>query len=177
MTRPGVDRIANHGCAREINHEAGSTQRGGKRVVLGHPAFKPARRVGRTGKQRAGSSPHVGLLPVCCFEEDGSGLVANLRGRSADDAGKAIRMASVVRVTSHDHHVWVECHRLAFGGKCLQCLTRFRRPRDQVSRWNMVVIKCVQGLSPLDHHEIRDIDHVVDGPDASCLETLLHPCG
>ena len=84
-------------------------------------------------------------------------------------------MASVVRVTSDDHHVRIECHRLAFGGEGLQHLARFRSPRNQMTCGNVVVVKRMQRLTPFDHHEVRDIDNVVDGPNAGCLETLLHP--
>ena len=94
---------------------------------------------------------------------------ADLGIGAAHDPGHRLRP----RAVGDDQHVAVELPLDA-----VQRSHRLSRPRaanPQLASGKAVEVERVHRLAQLEHHVVRDVDYVVDGPDVRRFETRRHP--
>ena len=121
--------------------------------------------------QAAGARRAADARPVerRSFEHDGCRLLRDLCLKAAHDAGKTCRMLGI---GNDELRPLGEARAVV---ERVEILARFcETGRQRVAR-DLIVVVGVHRLAELDHDEVRHIDDIVNGADASTLEALLHP--
>ena len=165
---PGVDvdHPAQHARGAPLLEEGGRPilGQGGTRRI--RAAFESRRRL-RPDPQVPGRPADRAGVPVGGLEEHGGRGRTDLRVCAADDAGHADRMLGV-----GDHqHLAVQRAGDAVEGH--QRLPRRRAAHDEPVAGDAVVIKGVHRLPEFEHDIVRDVDDVVDRPDARGFQPPL----
>ena len=88
----------------------------------------------------------------------------------------------MVRVADHPGVLAQAVLRAVQGGEgfCRACSPQVNRSGIQLvftQSGETVGVKGVQGLALFEHHQIGDVDHVVDRPETRALEAALEPPG
>ena len=149
----------------------------GGRPILGQgrarrirPAFEPRRRLRPDPHLPRGAADRAGV-PVGRLEEHGGRGLTDLRVCAADDPGHADRMLGV-----RDHQR-LAVQRAGDAIEGHQRLTRRGPADDEPVGGDPVVIKRVHRLPEFEHDIVRDVDDVVDRPDARGLQPPLDLVG
>ena len=131
----------------------------------------------RAQANAAGAATHRLRREHRRLQPDGGGAVVDGAGGSADHPGQGHGLVGV----ADDERVGAQVVGGAIEsgeGLAVPGRTQIEHGRIEATRANVseaVAIKRMQGLAQLQHHQIGDVHHVVDRPQAGTLQPLLQP--
>ena len=150
--------------------------RSGQGAIAGQSLLKAAAGL-RSQSDAAGRLAHQLGGEDSCLQPDGGGAIAHRRFSPAHQPCQGNRPAAV------GHHQGLSVQLTLLPIEAEERFTRLGRPQTQGPRIGHpaaagdegLAIKSVQGLARLQHHQIGDVDNVVDGPHTGALEATLQP--
>ena len=132
--------------------------------------FKFAGSIGTHTQSQCGLTDR-GTVEVSRFEDNHSGVIHDFRVFTTHNACQTNSLA----VISNDKHTLGQiADNTIQSGKCfaILCFTD-----NNLTGSHIAVVKCVHGLTVLQHNIIGNIHDVIDGTDTVCSQTLTHPLG
>ena len=151
-------------------HQGGGAQAGPGRPLGVDPALEPVRGL-RAQAQALGRGPDRGRVERRALQQDGLRILPDFAARPAHHAGHRDRFPGI----GDEQGVGGEPALDLVEGRHLLPLAG--EPHDDPLLGQQRLVEGMQRFAALEHDEIGDVDHVVDGAHAGESQPLLHPVG